>query len=110
METQSLIGTRFPCPRDGNGIADPMKTQTLSLTPRFSEVQQLSQGTSTVLAVCPTGAAAINPFFKAFQRLSKKNFHQPSPTIKSSQTQSNLVKPSQTKSNHTPSPYESPSE
>jgi hypothetical protein len=38
MKTKSNVGARCPYPREGNGFVDPMKTQILSLTPRFSEV------------------------------------------------------------------------
>jgi len=107
MKTQSNVGARCPYPREGNGFADPMKIQILSLTPRFSEVwcplRNLNGFNFNRLLTCRSLLFKKTPFFKAFQRLSKERFLRTySVQIHAGPGESKPVKPSPTKSNHTP--------
>jgi hypothetical protein len=95
MKTQSLIGTRFPCPHERSAIADRMKKQTLSLTPRFSEVDQLLaehiNGFNRLLAWSRLQKLPFSKHFKAFQRKYFSRRH--APAAPSGPTQSNQIQP-----------------
>jgi hypothetical protein len=76
MRTQSNVGARCPYPREGNGFADPMKIQILSLTPRFSEVPPAKPQRFQPFAHLPQSPFQKHPFSKHFKGFQRKKFRE----------------------------------